>query len=62
MYQAQHKDQPARVYFMLYADSVEEQRYLSDIRREKAAFERLIHENSVSNAVKRRANVLPTIN
>ncbi|RKP23345.1 hypothetical protein SYNPS1DRAFT_30917 [Syncephalis pseudoplumigaleata] len=50
MYQAQHADQLARVYFMLYADSVEEQRYLSDIRREKAAFERLIHENSVVSA------------
>jgi DNA excision repair protein ERCC-4 len=37
-----------RVYFMMYSDSVEEQRYLSGLRREKNAFERLIREKSVS--------------
>lgn len=36
-----------RVYFMMYSDSVEEQRYLSGLRREKNAFERLIREKSV---------------
>ena len=36
----------ARVYFLIYADSVEEQRYLSALRREKEAFERLIREKS----------------
>ncbi|KAI5452177.1 DNA repair protein RAD16 [Naganishia albida] len=35
-----------RVYFMMYSDSVEEQRYLSGLRREKNAFERLIREKS----------------
>ncbi|KAN0059816.1 DNA repair protein RAD16 [Thecaphora frezii] len=35
-----------RVYFLIYADSVEEQRYLSALRREKEAFERLIREKS----------------
>lgn len=33
---------------MMYSDSVEEQRYLSGLRREKNAFERLIREKSVS--------------
>ncbi|WFD01341.1 DNA repair protein RAD16 [Malassezia obtusa] len=33
---------PVQVYFMLYTDSVEEQMYLAQLRREKDAFERLI--------------------
>jgi len=32
----------------MYKDSVEEQRYLSGIRKEKDAFERLIRERGVS--------------
>jgi len=35
-----------RVYFLYYANSVEEQRYLSTVRREKEAFTRLIRERS----------------
>ena len=34
----------------MYKDSVEEQRYLSEIRREKDAFVRLIEEKGVSGA------------
>jgi DNA excision repair protein ERCC-4 len=34
-------------YFMLYANSAEEQRYLSYIRRERESFERLIKERAV---------------
>lgn len=34
----------------MYADSVEEQRYLSSLRREKESFERLIREKAVSLA------------
>ncbi len=37
-----------RVYFMLYADSVEEQKYLAGLRKEKDAFERLVRERTVS--------------
>ncbi len=33
----------------MYGESVEEQRYLSGLRREKNAFERLIREKSVSH-------------
>ena len=36
-----------RVYFMIYQDSVEEQKYLSGLRKEKDAFERLIREKAV---------------
>lgn len=35
---------------MMYANSAEEQRYLSNIRRERESFERLIKERSVSHA------------
>jgi len=33
---------------MIYQDSVEEQKYLSGLRKEKDAFERLIREKAVS--------------
>lgn len=33
----------------MYKDSVEEQRYLSGMRREKESFEKLIREKSVSS-------------
>ena len=35
------------VYVMTCSDSLEEQAYLTTIRSEKVAFERLIHEKSV---------------
>lgn len=47
-YRSTHLGQGVRVYFLLYAESVEEQRYLSMLRREKESFERLIREKSVS--------------
>ena len=47
-YNAQFPDGLRRVYFMMYDNSVEEQRYLSSIRREKDAFERLIRTKAVS--------------
>lgn len=47
VYRAQHPTIDIRVYFMLYENSVEEQNYLSLIRKEKESFERLIHEKSV---------------
>ncbi|GAN08149.1 DNA repair endonuclease XPF [Mucor ambiguus] len=47
VYRAQHPAVNIRVYFMLYENSVEEQNYLSLIRKEKESFERLIHEKSI---------------
>ncbi|KAK4055410.1 DNA repair protein RAD16 [Microbotryomycetes sp. JL221] len=43
-YRAAHGNCAIRVYFLAYKDSVEEQKYLSSIRKEKDAFERLIRE------------------
>ncbi|KAI8149173.1 hypothetical protein BJV82DRAFT_209509 [Fennellomyces sp. T-0311] len=47
VYRATHPERNIRVYFMLYENSVEEQNYLSLIRKEKEAFERLIREKSI---------------
>lgn len=47
-----------RVYFLLYAESVEEQRYLSSLRREKESFEKLIREKSMM-ALPLQADGLP---
>ncbi|CEG82458.1 Putative Homoisocitrate dehydrogenase [Rhizopus microsporus] len=47
VYRAKHPTIDVRVYFMLYENSVEEQNYLSLIKKEKESFEKLIHEKSV---------------
>ncbi|NXW26925.1 XPF endonuclease, partial [Phaetusa simplex] len=38
--------QPYRVYFLVYGGSTEEQRYLTALRKEKEAFEKLIRERA----------------
>jgi DNA excision repair protein ERCC-4 len=48
VYRSSHTGRNVRVYFMYYGGSVEEQRYLSAVRREKDAFTKLIKEKSVS--------------
>ncbi|KAL1792416.1 hypothetical protein ACET3X_008923 [Alternaria dauci] len=53
VYRSSHTDRTVKVFFMYYGGSVEEQRYLSAVRREKDAFTRLIKE---------RANMALTIN
>lgn len=47
VYRALHPTIQVRVYFMLYENSVEEQNYLTLIRKEKESFEKLIHEKSI---------------
>ena len=42
VYQSQHPETRVRVYFLVYDTSLEEQKYLSSIKRESAAFENLI--------------------
>ncbi|KAJ9612624.1 DNA repair protein RAD16 [Cladophialophora chaetospira] len=44
MYRSSHSGRNVRVYFLYYGKSVEEQRYLSAVRRETDAFTRLIKE------------------
>ena len=48
VYRSSHTDRNVRVYFMYYGGSVEEERYLSAVRKEKDAFTKLIKERSVS--------------
>lgn len=47
VYKACHPGKQVRVYFTVYDNSVEEQLYLSALRREKDAFTRLIQTKSV---------------
>lgn len=44
VYRSSHSNRQVRVYFMYYGGSVEEQRYLSTVRREKDSFTKLIRE------------------
>ncbi len=53
VYRSSHTERTVKVFFMYYGGSVEEQRYLSAVRREKDAFTRLIKE---------RANMALTLN
>lgn len=43
------KTKKLKVYFLAYTESVEEQSYLTSLRREKQAFEHLIETKSVRN-------------
>lgn len=42
------KERQLKVYFLIHAETVEEQSYLTSLRREKEAFEFLIQTKSVS--------------
>ncbi|GAA5918704.1 hypothetical protein JCM5296_003677 [Sporobolomyces johnsonii] len=57
-YRAAHQKLAIRVYFLVYKDSVEEQKYLSSIRKEKDAFVKLIHEKG-SMAIPHEAEYRP---
>lgn len=46
VYRSSHTDRSIKVYFMYYGGSVEEQRYLSAVRKEKDAFTKLIRERA----------------
>lgn len=48
MYESHRKrDKSLKIYFLIHADTVEEQAYLTSMRREKEAFEFLIKTKSV---------------
>ncbi|KAI9163384.1 MUS38-like protein [Paramyrothecium foliicola] len=51
VYRSSHNDRNVRVYFLYYGGSVEEQRYLSSVRREKDAFTKLIKERASMSLV-----------
>uniref|UniRef100_H9G7T2 DNA repair endonuclease XPF n=1 Tax=Anolis carolinensis TaxID=28377 RepID=H9G7T2_ANOCA len=46
IYKASRPGIPLRVYFLIYGGSTEEQRYLTTLRKEKEAFEKLIREKA----------------
>lgn len=46
VYQARHPEFKLQVFFLIYGGSVEEQSYLTALRREKEAFELLVKEKS----------------
>ncbi len=48
VFKAGRPGQALRVYFLLYDSSVEEQRYLTALRKEKEAFQQLIKDRAVS--------------
>jgi DNA excision repair protein ERCC-4 len=47
VYQSSHPEIQLRVYFLMYGGSVEEQAFLTALRREKEAFDFLIKEKAV---------------
>lgn len=51
VYRSSHNDRNVRVYFMYYGGSVEEQKYLSSVRREKDAFTKVIKERATMSLV-----------
>ncbi|KAI6780051.1 MUS38-like protein [Emericellopsis cladophorae] len=51
VYRSSHNDRNVRVYFMYYGGSIEEQRYLSTVRREKDAFTKVIKERATMSVV-----------
>ncbi|XP_048188551.1 DNA repair endonuclease XPF [Perognathus longimembris pacificus] len=46
VFRASRPGRPMRVYFLIYGGSTEEQRYLTTLRKEKEAFEKLIREKA----------------
>ena len=48
LFKADNPGWPCRVYFLVYKDSVEEQRYLASVKRERKAFESLINTRAQS--------------
>ncbi|KIH91533.1 DNA excision repair protein ERCC-4 [Sporothrix brasiliensis 5110] len=75
VYRSSHNDRSVRTYFMYYGGSVEEQKYLSAVRREKDAFTKLIKErasmavtltttasHNISNADDPQESFLRTVN
>lgn len=64
IFKASNPGKPLRVYFLLYSNSSEEQKYLITVRKEKDAFEYLIKEKAViisSNAFIFRLTLIKSI-
>jgi len=48
LYQLLNYQDPMRIYFLMYTNSIEEQKYLTSVRSEKEAFEILVREKAVN--------------
>ncbi|CAF3459035.1 unnamed protein product [Rotaria socialis] len=46
VFKATNPEHPLRIYFLLYGKSIEEQRYLLSVKKEKEAFENLVREKA----------------
>ena len=58
VYQAINYENPAHAYFMYYGDSVEEQKYLLRVKREKEAFTKLIKEKLLWENISRQKMIM----
>ena len=47
VFRASRADKPLDVYMLMYEQSIDEQRYVMGLSRERVAFERLIRERAV---------------
>jgi DNA excision repair protein ERCC-4 len=47
VFKGTNPEHPLRIYFLLYGKSIEEQRYLLSVKKEKEAFENLVREKAV---------------
>lgn len=61
VYRSSHSGRNVKVYFIYYGGSVEEQRYLSAVRREKDSFTKLIKEKGVSSVLYHRRRLIDII-
>ena len=52
VFKATNPSHPLRIYFLLYGKSIEEQRYLLSVKKEKEAFENLVREKAVGTSLR----------
>ena len=57
LFKLDNSEEKIKVFFFMYSDSIEEQKYLTQVRREKEAFEKLIQTKSVMAPYNEEAGV-----
>lgn len=57
LFKLDNSEEKIKVFFFMYSDSVEEQKYLTQVRREKEAFEKLIQTKAVMAPYNEEAGV-----
>ncbi|CAF3786827.1 unnamed protein product [Rotaria magnacalcarata] len=61
VFKATNPEHPLRIYFLLYGKSIEEQRYLLSVKKEKEAFENLVREKAVIVDMREFRSELPSL-